>query len=232
MSLKNRLNVNAASFQPKVTALSDEELNNLKAQYKKQFIEYQGTKLLDQQGYHCEVMKPLWGELLIGPELVESIVAMYNEAIKTRPKVKLYDIGAGSGMLLVMLHLAGIPKDALVGVELPKEHLWLPQKRYWKMIESDCFTVPATGILLMSFTAPGKPLYHKPISNQATILTKYVNSGGKEVILIGNNKSLIEHPRPNHFAKFNDWKVDEKPMSWYGAGPYASGMAYSINIRK
>ena len=208
------------------------ELEKIKDQYKKDFFAFQCMKVEEQQGYHCEVMKPLWGDLLISKELIESIVKLYNEVAVKRPKVKIYDIGSGSGLLLVMLYLAGIPYDALVGVELPQEHQWFERKKYWKMTESDSFSVPASGIFLMSFPERGKGVHMKPISTPETLLSKYVWNGGKEVVLIGNENYVWSDPKPSYFSKLSDWSTVEKPMTWYGAGPYAMGMKYSISIRK
>ena len=115
------------------------------------------------------------------------------------PEVKIYDVGCGTGMLLVMLYLAGIPYEALVGVDLPRGIRDASEPRYWKVIENRNYEVSKDDILLISF---GEQLNHAA--------KRYVAYGGDKVILIGSKSGsgCFQQPPVDIFQGRPEWSVE------------------------
>ena len=118
------------------------ELSKLKLAFDKDYEMYEKSNFADRYDVRTRLFLPKWGTCVPTPFIVDKIVKWYKEAAAKNPKVTIYDVGAGTGILLVMLYLAGIPYDALVGVDLPRECLYEETPRYWKITEDSSFRGP------------------------------------------------------------------------------------------
>lgn len=176
------------------------ELSKLKLAFEKDYELYEKSNFAHRHDVRERLFLPKWGTCIPIPFIVDKIVGWYKEAAVRNPKVKIYDVGAGTGMLLVMLYLAGIPYDALVGIDLPRECLCEETPRYWKMIEDSSFQVPKDDILLISY---GEQLNHA--------LKSYLVRGGSNVILIGSeskDKVSFQQPPTDIFVDRPGWVTE------------------------
>ena len=176
------------------------ELSKLKVAFDKDYAVYEKTNIAHRHEVRMNLMMPKWGTCIPTPFIVNKIVKWYKQAAIQNPKVKIYDVGAGTGMLLVMLYLAGIPYDALVGVDLPRQCFYEETPRYWKIVEDSSFQVPKDDIILIAY---GERL--------SFALKSYLARGGSKVILIGaesKGKTNFQQPPTDVFVDRPLWSTE------------------------
>lgn len=125
----------------------------------------------------------------------------YVKHIELFPTSKFVDVGCGSGIFERLLYgndiFSEIPGQLLIGIDLPcseKTHNF--GKKYWEITESSSYEVDPDDVF---FVAWGW------LSND--ILEKYIDSGGKYVIILGESEGGCTNPHSDYFSGNCEWEV-------------------------
>lgn len=127
---------------------------------------------------------------------VEQVVTWFWDYKKLNKGAKLVDFGCGSGIWCFLLNDAGIPRDSLIGVDLPDENKTLHNfgRKYYDIIYDNNYQVDKDDIFFITWGY-----------DVETIVDDYVKRGGKCVIILGDDGCA--HPSGDYFVGNDNWKV-------------------------
>lgn len=128
---------------------------------------------------------------------IAQVVKWFWDYKKTNENAKLVDFGCGSGIWLLLLNNAGIPKDSLIGVDLPDENKNLHNfdRKYYDIVYDNNYQVDKNDIFFIAWGYIDEK-----------IIDDYVDRGGKCVIILGEGNGGCTHPSGDYFSN-STWKV-------------------------
>lgn len=153
---------------------------------------------------------------------IQTIKTWFIQYQQTNPGAKLVDFGAGSGIWELLLHDAGICKESLVAIDLPKEkktHIF--SQIYWPIQEISDYQVDINDILFIAWGS---------VSNRTScVVDDYVERGGKCVILLGERDGGCTYPSTDHFQEKDNWHIEEVHVP-AGASYYPEALTFNTKF--
>lgn len=129
---------------------------------------------------------------------IKQVVKWFWDYKKLNKNTKLVDFGCGSGIWCLLLNNAGIPKDSLIGVDLPDENKNLHNfgRKYYDIIYDNNYQVDKNDIFFIAWGYIDEK-----------IIDDYVSRGGKCIIILGEDRGGCTHPSGDYFINKNNLKV-------------------------
>lgn len=120
-------------------------------------------------------------------KIAEWIAEYAREADTAERLIKFVDIGAGSGVLELLLHRAGVDAERLIAVDPGFQF----DQRYWPLTKDDKYVVAPHDIFFVAWGHPRSALGDK--------LKDYVARGGQCAIVWGEYMGGCCKPTPEYF---------------------------------
>jgi len=121
-------------------------------------------------------------------------IEAFNEHLKLFPKARLVDLGAGSGVFCSIFHELGIPKDNILAIEHSQSrHRLENQRKFWDVIVDDEFVADKEDVIFIAWGL-----------GQDCVLEKYIEDGGKCVIILGESNTGCT--LPSNWFYVNDYE--------------------------
>ena len=141
------------------------------------------------------------------PQVISLIYEAYSEHLKLYPSAKLVDLGTGSGVFPWLLERQGISKDKIIAVDVPAEKKTNQcLSLFWdNIIEDDNYKVDKDDIILIAW---GYGRY--------SALDQYIISGGKCVVIIGENQEGCTLPAELFSLDWGSYNAHEINLEEFG----------------
>ncbi|QKF93514.1 hypothetical protein QKU48_gp0056 [Fadolivirus algeromassiliense] len=158
------------------------------------------------------------GYAIPSEKAIHTITNWFFEQQKINNNIKLVDMGAGSGIWELLLHDAGIPKESLIAVDLPKDKKTHKFERlFWPVIEDMAYKVDPSNIMFIAWGYM-----------TSNIIKEFEDRGGKCVIILGENESGCTYPESDYFKDNLNWTTTVVHVTG-GASRYDM---LTLNIKK
>lgn len=191
-----------------ILSVSDDHVKNKMREWLRKFTigelnedieKMKKAKYEEKEAIRKNIFEKKWAVGIPEEKTIKLLVSKVQLWFSKNPDMHLYDVGAGSGLWLMLMNVYGLPSDRLHGIELDKDKVKNKfEKQYWPINFDSNAKADPTGILFISW---GFGMTH--------IVYDFIQRGGKYVIILGETKKRggLSEPAGDHFRNNKKWNV-------------------------